>query len=180
MKHIISFIFLIAIFSFISSCKKKITDVEKLPEITQSARSTLGFLIDGRYCIASSLKPVSIEDPISVEINNTNTKSLRIIARCNGDAYFTYIILDSLSKYSTYIIDDNKNPNVKVTIRDFTKEYCTYNGHFYNFKKMAGVVSITKFDWDAKIIAGLFNFNIENSNCKSISVTEGRFDIKIP
>lgn len=180
MKLIYFFTFCTAIFSVTSSCKKKISDIEKLPEITESGQSTFGYLIDGRYCIASSLRPESVENPISIDIYDTNTKSLRIVARCNGDAYFTYIRLDSLSKYSTYIIDDNNNPNIKVTIRDFTKVYCSNNGHFYSFKKMTGVVRITKFDWNAKIIAGQFNFNIENFNCKSISVTEGRFDVKIP
>ena len=65
--------------------------------------------------------------------------------------------------YKNYLISGNCN-----SIISYDSDVITF-----------GSIATTKYDLQAGIISGLFNFTLTKLGCETITVTEGRFDKKL-
>jgi hypothetical protein len=91
----------------------------------------------------------------------------------NGDKVSMGINEENLS-LKNYGLDNNVNfSNFGIYYSDATslEKYKTNSLH-------TGVLSITKFDKQRKLIEGTFNFNaIDSTTMESVSITDGRFSL---
>ncbi|NJO00911.1 MAG: hypothetical protein HC880_03765 [Bacteroidia bacterium] len=66
----------------------------------------------------------------------------------------------------------------RFTFLDFITD-CSYASNDFDISLAEGELTITRFDLDARIIAGLFEFTLAKPGCDTIRITEGRFDMKM-
>ena len=181
MKYSYNIIICFLILFVTNSCNKNVSDIDKLPAVTQSGQGTFGCLVNGEYCILSSSKPTSIKPPLDVQVYDPTSKYIRLSASCNAGLYRIDLFLDSLSKYSTYTFNVTNTGNARIFVQDNTAKFCRSGlNNSVVFNKLSGEVKINRFDWVNKILSGEFKVNSENPSCKSMVLSEGRFDVKIP
>jgi hypothetical protein len=176
-----TFIFLLFLITAIS-CKKSntptLTELEKLPAITQTGANTFGCLVNGKVYIPKGS-------------DGTTKPNLRkIYDNFQGDTYlaiFTYRYIDNIFDGELYFSIHNLLSTGNYTTNQVTNSFI-YGGKFFNNCGITGtdtttyrngVITVTKLDLSAGIISGLFNCKIKPTNCDTIRITEGRFDFKL-
>jgi hypothetical protein len=73
-------------------------------------------------------------------------------------------------------------PSSTANYAYYVKRILTPKEEWLTSAVQTGSVTITKFDLGNKIVSGTFQFNMADifDPSRSISVTDGRFDIRIP
>lgn len=151
-------------------------DPTVLPAETQSGKNTFGCYVDGKVFLGGSV-PSVLTPPLYAEYDR-RTGILIIAAKGKINNTFAGImalevlnpITDTTLAMKSAIYDTSKN-----------NDYCVAYGTFNN-----GDIYITKLDTINNIISGRFSFigtcleGLENETDStiSVSITEGRFDIK--
>ncbi len=156
------------IFSLIFwSCKKD----DVLPRATQEGDNTFGFLLNGEVW-----RPAGKVGPTSNFRSFYNGKVFDISAyRIKGDSetddtyIYMYINLEP-NEIGSFSLNDPENGTFS-----FTGLGCIYN-QFDSIVNREGTLNITRFD--SGIIAGTFEITLTKDDCKTINITEGRFDLK--
>ncbi len=165
----------VLILSSCTSCNEPI-DTTVLPAETQSGKNTFGCYVDGKIFWGGSV-PSIVTPPLYAEYDK-HSGILSIAAKGKIDNTFAGImtlrvlnpITDTTLAMESAIYDTSENNDSCVVYRTFN------NGEIY----------ITKLDTINEIISGRFSFigtclkGQENGTDStiSVSVTEGRFDIK--
>ena len=174
MKKIILLLLVAFVFCF-ARCKKDTVDSNGLPAATQDGKNTLGFLLNGQ-----PWKPqgTALTGNLSIDFDlNFNQGIFNIVAYdFNSPTQDQFIIgirdslnfiqipgIYSLSRNSLYSISFNKP--------------CDYFNQLDDVQS-SGILSITKLDKVNRIIAGTFNATLSKTGCASITISEGRFDMK--
>ncbi len=177
MKNILTAFLLTVLFA---SCKKEITE---LPPATQTGANTFGAKVDGNMWIpqgfgafpANDILEARFTGPTSIMINARNfsrspteTEFEIYIANITGPGTFTFntdVVRASATTNYAYYVKRELTPQ---------NEWITTSTH-------TGTITITKLDPVNNIISGTFQFNALNmyNAPQPISVTEGRFDIKL-
>lgn len=178
-KNSFKLILICSVFMIFCGCTKSISEIDKLPPITQSGEGSFGCLINGKLCVPSSGKPNSVANAVIVNFYNTPIPATsQILIRYNNGASYMIFNLDSLAKFNNYPINNATNKNIQILMRGASNGTSCYNiGTSYYYTKMTGEVKITKLDLTNKIIAGVFSFSIEANGCENFNVTDGRFDL---
>jgi hypothetical protein len=85
-----------------------------------------------------------------------------------------FIQLTNLFEGSSYSIDN------KTTIAKYiTDSLCSgLVGNIYQFSALRGSVQLTKFDKANKVVSGKYDFVVPVTNCDTLRITDGRFDIR--
>ena len=163
-----------------AACNK---DVEELPPATQTGAHTFGAKIGGELWIPQGFGPFPANDilearftsPTSIIINARNfSKSPR-------ESEFE-IFLINVTGPGTYTMNtDVTLPTVGASYAYYVERELTPTNEWQTSASYTGTVTITKLDAVNDIISGTFQFNAINlyNNPAPISVTEGRFDIKM-
>jgi len=163
----------LAILSF-AACNKT---VQELPPATQTGANTFGASVDGNFWIPKSFGPIVGNDILQVRIiaGQDFYINARNYAASPTETEFE-IFLQGVTAPGTYQLAAPGNyayyVKRKLTPIDEWKTTATYTG----------TVTITKVDLVERILAGTFQFtaaNIDDAS-RQLTVTEGRFDIKIP
>jgi hypothetical protein len=84
--------------------------------------------------------------------------------------------VDSLNNYlfpHTFSLKPNSNTNV-----GYSKYLCVYNS-YYPSTTSIGSITITKLDIQNGIIAGTFAATLYKPGCDTVTITDGRFDMKL-
>ncbi|RWZ85749.1 MAG: hypothetical protein EO766_16095 [Hydrotalea sp. AMD] len=175
MKHLL-FLFIIVVNFLLQSCSGcKNTNIPApdnpygLPNATQTGANIFACRINGQnfiayygppYCTGASL----INDTLNIcgqpKIKNY-FESLGL--QIKGNIKIGKYILNSDNIFATYLTDS------------------TCLGIMFNVAQVRAVygsINLSKIDLSQKIVSGLFNCTIPISNCDSLKVTDGRFDIK--
>lgn len=142
-------------------CKKETPEVElQLPKETQTGTNTFGCLIDGKVFVPKGSFPYSgLTASIQFDILN-----LRANSSSTGEG-IGFGVRD-LNTTGEYLANDNNN--------NFG-----YGKQGNNYDATDGKITITKYDKINNIISGCFNFNAKDLKTgKTVSITEGRFDLK--
>lgn len=148
------------------SCKKD--EIDALPNATQSGHHTFGCLVDGQAY--GPLPPQGINfskrAPLEASVYRTD---LLVSARGNGYVEFA---LRNAFRPGTYPLGEGR-----------TGSYAsrrTSAGDFNTDASHTGTVTLTRMDTVAKVAAGTFAFTGVNRVGQLVSVTEGRFDVRLP
>jgi hypothetical protein len=71
----------------------------------------------------------------------------------------------------------NYNDTAKAMFSDYNKNCVYYTEDTISLHN--SFLSITKFDLQNGIIAGIFEYSLGKRGCDTVRITEGRFDIKL-
>lgn len=163
-----------------SQCKKSdksppLTELQKLPAITQGGLNTFGCLINGKAFVPGGggilSNTLSVQyDPtfqggkLSIGVTNYMNASNSIFVEIGGDSIHlagTY----TLSLHSKYTVGYD---NTQLNCNFFT----------YYDTPISGTLIINRFDTITHVISGTFNFKVSTSSCGIIDCTDGRFDVR--
>lgn len=185
MKHIIVFTTLMLLCA--ASCKKSkpgtaLTELEKLPPITQTGANTFGCLVDGVAWLPNGSKPQTGGPNIQVYVDPTFQGGRFSItghqyhipgsdisigsATCTSDGIFN---LSSSSNLASYY---------QTILGSLPCQLSTTDAGIFK----TGFLNISKYDLTTGIFSGTFEFKLYNSQSScgdTIRITDGRFDVKL-
>ena len=162
-----------------SQCKKSdksppLTELQKLPAITQGGRNTFGCLINGKAFVPGGGGIFAntfsvIYDPtfqggyfaITARHYFDNTNQTVSLGADTIHSIGTYN-LQLRSRYGIFYVDGRTSCNF----------YTLYD------PPISGTLTITRFDTIAGVISGTFGFKVAKVNCGTIDGTDGRFDVR--
>ena len=178
MKNILP---LICCVLLLASCKK---EVDELPAPTDTGSNTFGLKLDGEFWVPQKFGIVPTA-PI-LEARYTGTGGLFINARnfasSPTETEFE-IYLQNVTGPGNYPLNQltYKYPNQQASYGYYIKRRLMPLNEWITSDRFTGNVSITKFDRSANIVSGTFEFTAGSidSTAAPITVTEGRFDVKI-
>ena len=163
-----------------TSCKK---EINSLPEPTQTGANTFGAVIDGENW--GPLKAGVLPTLPILEARFSADSSVFINAR-NFSRTPTEtemeIYLKNLRGPGTYPLNQvtGAYPNHSASYAFFVRRKVTVEDDWITGANATGQVQVTKIDWEARIISGTFSFTANATyNSAPITVTDGRFDVKV-
>ena len=165
----------------LAGCKK---DIDELPEATQTGANTFGAKLDGALWVPQKFG-IAPTAPL-LEARYTGTNSIFINAR-NFSSSPTEtefeIYIRNIPGPGTYPLnqDTDHYPNESASYGYFIKRKLMPLNEWITTSGQTGSVTITRFDTVNHIISGTFEFRAASTDdtAAPISVTEGRFDVKI-
>ncbi len=185
----------------LTSCSKDNaveTPADTLPPITTTGANTAGCIINGKVIIPKNTVN---------SINGSTAYGLRVLSGVNfyntpfgndffsitianlkdgGNSYWIYIHLNNLNtgagnytvsqSNAEFYSDATNIPQILVR-----ETYDNVSGKTFLSSPNSGIITITRFDNQSKVISGTFNATLYNqsNSSETIQVTDGRFDIKI-
>ena len=162
------------------SCNK---DVTELPPATQTGANSFGAKVNGAFWVPKSLGPL-------------NNEILEVRFLANNDMYINAsdfsssptetefeILVKNVTGPGTYLLNtDITYPSTTASYAYYVKRRLTPIDEWITSSQQTGSVTVTKLDIPNHIVSGTFQFNLVNMDfpAQTLSVTEGRFDIRIP
>ena len=153
-------------------------NIPGLPPATQTGANTLGFLLNGE-----SWTPEGSDGTANLSIDydpGINNGTIGIVAKrfksANNRSSFGIGIIDSLNLLSLPL----KRTLFRTSIfrAGFSKiDSCVLFSH-YDSVWSRGELTINKLDKIQRIVSGIFEFTLYESDCDTIKITNGRFDMK--
>lgn len=166
----------------LAGCKK---DVDELPEPTQSGANTFGAKVDGEFWVPQGfgIMPTA---PI-IEARYAGGNSVFINARNFGssptESEFELYLQDIAGSGTTILLNQNtaNYPSNSASYGYFVKRRIRPLYEYITSAANTGRVVVTRYDNDAHIISGTFEFRAADKTdpSQTVTVTEGRFDVKI-
>lgn len=180
-KYNTIWLLLLALCSIFAGCKKdntnSATQQDILPPATQTGANTFGCLVNGKVWIPKGYEGTGRSNPhiiystglnglpyLQISTNNYNNQT------SEGYVIINLADLTNQGQYSYPKFNFSIGWS-KVIGNCFTQAIDTI------IQKRAEAV-ITKLDIPNRIISGNFNFKFKASQCDTVFVTDGRFDIK--
>lgn len=166
-----------------TSCKKNkpskpLTELEKLPPITQTGANTFGCLLNGKAWIPKdNYGQASFQ--LDVDPTYGEGKFSLSATRYEGDGngFFFAFSFGSISCKQVGMYNFNR-PDIGFSVFD-SKLLCLYNNNTEGVYKK-GVFSILKYDLANRIFSGTFEFILYKEGCgDTLNFTNGRFDKKL-
>jgi hypothetical protein len=161
------------------SCDKK--NVTELPPATQTGANTFGLKINGEMWVPKGFAGIADSDRLKarrlgdhVEITAQN------FASSPTETEFVLKIF-GVTGTGTYLFNTTTNhPGGLVNYAYHVKRNLNPIDDWITSASQTGSLTLTRYDTTARIVSGTFQFNAENvmNASQTISVTEGRFDIK--
>lgn len=176
MKKIIISCFSIAL---LASCKKEISE---LPAATQTGANTFGAKVNGVFWAPQGFGPFPANDILETRMSGHDiTINARNFASSPNETEFQLTIYN-VTAPGTYLLNsDVTHPNGAASYGYYVKRNINPQNEWLTSSTYTGRVIITKIDNVNMIVSGTFEFNAMNiyNTPEPISVTEGRFDLKI-
>jgi len=163
--------------SLLSSCKKDNARGEQLPPATQIGANTFGCLINGKVFIPKGYTNPYPNYRVFVDPGYNNNFDIRTYSYQNNvetDVGFSSFGIDAIG----YYVVQNGGLIYPDSRQNINSEVCNFTSSTNNYKN--GFLKITRFDLQAGVIAGEFEWNLFDStiSCDTIRITRGRFDTK--
>jgi hypothetical protein len=143
------------------------TELEKLPPATQEGKNTFGCLVNGKAWVTeTSIDAVAAYQlgllTIGADIDNP-PQSIGLLIIENG-------IIVSIN--NNYDLTQTNESNARFNSEE------SFGVCFYERENtLSGELLLTKFDKINLVVAGTFQFTTATSDCDTIKVTDGRFDL---
>lgn len=166
-----------------SQCKKTVDELSKLPAVTQEGKGTFGCLVNGKAWIPETGDIIIADPAMKFVYENTNgglfymTAKKSIVSR-NIDEEIN-IAIDSCTSEKKYIFDNSPAHTLRFAFTNYKQDQCRTLFSKESDVITLGFVSITRFDLNEGVISGTFEFTLSKSGCKTIQITNGRFDAKL-
>lgn len=179
MKNILS---LLASLLILAGCKKS---VESLPEPTQTGANTFGLNLDGKFWVPQKFAGINTAI-LNAQLTGLNQNDLLITAQ-NFASEPTekefQLYIKNITGPGNYPLNQNTDiySNASGSYGYYVKRKITPLNEWITTSQYTGSVTITKWDLPNMIVAGTFEFKAVSmdSSAAPITVTDGRFDIKL-
>jgi hypothetical protein len=174
-------IFILLFFSFFAACKK---EVSELAPPTQTGSNTFGAKLDGQLWAPQGFGPIPANDILEARLIGANSVYInaRNFASSPNEKEFE-IYLTNVTGPGTYLFNTTVgHPSTAANYAYYVKRRnLTPENEWMTSSTHTGFVNITRFDTVAFVVSGTFEFNAMNiyGGAPPISVTEGRFDVKM-
>lgn len=167
-------------FFVLSACSK---DVVELPPVTETGENTFGARLDGSFWTPAGFGIVPTAPLLEARFIDDNIKiNARNFSISPTETEFE-IYLKNVTETGVYLLNKNVSiyPNQTESYAYHIKRKLRPIDQWVTNANFTGVVNITKVDRVNKIVAGSFEFRAESMSNPGefITVTEGRFDIKM-
>ncbi len=166
----------------LAGCKKS---VDELPEPTQSGANTFGLKLNGEFWVPQTF--AGINAPIlKAQLMGSNVNDLLITAQNFAseplESQFN-LYVKNITGTGTYELNQNTGfyPNVSSSYAYYVRRKINPLNEWITSAQNTGSVIKTKWDVQNGIVSGTFEFragSMDNS-AEPITVTDGRFDIKL-
>jgi hypothetical protein len=179
MKNIL---IVLSVLFILGGCKKS---VDELPEATQSGANTFGLKLDGKFWVPQTF--AGINAPIlKAQLYGANANDLLITAQNFAleplESQFS-IYIKNITGPGTYQLNQNTDiyPSAAANYAYYVRRKINPLNEWITSAQHTGSVTITKWDLTNSIISGTFEFNAGSMDnfAEPITVTDGRFDIKL-
>jgi hypothetical protein len=160
------------------SCKK---DVDELPPATQTGAHTFGAKVNGELWVPQGFGGLPANDILeAVMAGNDVIIRARNFASSPNETEFQLTIYN-VTAPGVYSFNTNvTHPNGTSSYAYYVKRKMTPEDEWLTSATHTGTVTITRIDIPNKVVSGTFQFNAGSIyNAGVISVTEGRFDVRI-
>lgn len=165
----------------LTSCKK---DVDELPAATQTGANSFGLKLNGGFWVPQKfgIAPTAPILEASYSGNNSVFINARDFSSSPTETEFE-IYLTNITGPGTFPLNQLtfKYPNQQASYAYYIKRKFMPLNEWITSNQFTGNVIVTRFDTTNHIISGTFEFtagSIDNT-ADPITVTEGRFDVKI-
>ncbi len=162
-----------------SGCKDSLSNINQLPPITQDGANTFGAIVNGKVWVPSGFNGTpNLQynyDP-GYAYGTLNVGAYRRTDTVENDVTNLGFALDSLNNYQmphSFALKPNSNMAF-----DYDQYPCVYAAEDSGTKS-SGSITISKLDTTAGIISGTFSGVLIRAGCDTITITEGRFDLKL-
>lgn len=175
MKNIL--VFTLLALSFVS-CKK---DVDELPAATQTGANTFGAKVNGEMWVPQGFGSFPANDILEARMSGHDiTINARNFSSSPNETEFQLTIYN-VTAPGTYEFNSNvTHPNGAASYGYYVKRNITPQNEWLTSSTYTGRVIITRIDDVNRIVSGTFEFNAGSIyNSEVLTVTEGRFDVKI-
>lgn len=176
MKHLLSItlLFCLATFLTASSCKKnKLSELDKLPPITQTGANTFGCLINGKAYLPGGWDGNHSNYRVFVDPIDS---SLGIRTYNFETSNKLQLTIGSYGLYSGISLPFTISDKTKLGLLYIYDCYIGVNDSVYR----SGNLKITRYDLQNGIVSGEFGCIIYDSSCTdTVRITNGRFDKKL-
>lgn len=158
-----------------SSCRKQKSDVKNLPPATQEGKNTFGFLLNGVPWTPQGIRGTA---NLSIDYDPGFKNGIFSIVAYNfiprSSEQFIIGVRDSLNTINAPItLNLSQTSLYSVSF----KKTCDYFSQLDDVSS-AGSLTITKLDRTKGTISGAFNITLSKPGCETITITDGRFDMK--
>ena len=164
---------------FLVACQK---DVEELPPATQTGANTFGAKVDGKLWVPQGFGPFPANDILEARFSGANAIIInaRNFSSSPTETEFE-ILITGVNDLGTYLLNNNVTLPASSSYGYFVKRTLTPENEWITSSSNSGSVTITKLDMANRIVSGTFQFTALNlyNTPQPISVTEGRFDLKL-
>ncbi|TGE17840.1 hypothetical protein [Hymenobacter elongatus] len=177
---------LLALLLTASACKKEKTELEKLPDATQTGSGAGAFLLDGQAWLPDDSKTINIGGSggggYLAKWRRTKTGcSLSLTFSKYSDRTGLNIYLPDVRKTGTFQFDQQAS----IMLGDRNPAYGLFSMNksvsiprlFLTGPTATGTLTITRFDTVAHIVSGTFEMTVkEETGPETHQITHGRFD----
>lgn len=186
-KYTTILLVLLATILLAASCKKTkidipLTELEKLPPITQTGANTFGCLVDGVAWLPNGSKPQNGGSNIQVYIDPTFQGGRFSITGSKYNEPHQYISIGSFKCTSSGFFNFESSDNgIQFYRNRFGSNHVDYSTNDSGIYKK-GFINITRYDLQLGIFSGTFEgklFKVNGSFGDTIRITNGRFDVKL-
>jgi hypothetical protein len=171
--------FLALILFSLASCDKSI---DELPPETQTGAHTFGAKINGEFWVPQGFGAFPANDILEARmIGNDVIINARNFSNSPDETEFEIRINDVTAPGVYQLNTTNAYPSGVASYAYYVERRITPENQWVTSSTSTGTVTITRVDTVNLIVSGTFQFNMLNINNapEPISVTEGRFDVKI-
>ncbi|WP_210518904.1 DUF6252 family protein [Hymenobacter terricola] len=145
------------------SCKKD--DGNPLPKATQEGKNTFGCLLDGEVFIPTPSH--NVFQPVTPLQGYFYRREIGV--KAYGEQGQMYLALRDAFRPGTYSLAETSTGNYGSLNRS--------SGGFYTSSTHGGLITLTRIDTVARVMAGTFEFSALDRSGGTISVKSGRFDV---
>lgn len=172
-------VLLLAAAILFSNCKKEINN---LPEPTQSGANTFGAKVNGENWgpLTAGILPTLPVLEARFTADSSVVINARNYSRTPRETEME-IYLQHVTGPGVYPLNKATAayPNHSASYAHYVKRKFTIEDEWITGPENGGEVEVTKIDWENKIISGTFHFTAKPLYTTVLTVTEGRFDVKI-
>ncbi|SDM32975.1 hypothetical protein SAMN05421823_112107 [Catalinimonas alkaloidigena] len=152
--------------------KKEPSPKEELPAATQEGRHSFGVLLNGEVWQPKGSSGRFGQGNLIASYQFDGTFNISAYRREGENESALSIYSDSIYSEGVYRLNNPSRQSVSYLPMD-----CSYDQDSTVYHE--GKLTITRFDLEAKVIAGTFEFVLARPGCDTIRGTQGRFDIRL-
>lgn len=161
------------------SCKKEVTE---LPPETQTGAHTFGAKVNGSFWVPQGFGSLPANDILEARmIGNDVIINARNFSSSPTETEFEIRLKNVTAPGTIQLNSDVVHPSTENSYAYYVKRNFTPINEWLTSSTATGSVTITRIDTINWIVSGNFQFNMLNiyNDPQPLSITEGRFDLKI-